>query len=153
MTMIVALAAHALAAVIWVGGMFFAYTALRPAAGALPPAERLPLWRRSFARFFRWVWIAIAVLLVTGYWIVFVEWGGFAAAGIHVHIMQGLGILMMLLFLHLWFAPYKRLQRALDAGDLPAAAGQLDRIRRIVAINLALGLIVVAVAVTGRYWG
>ncbi len=152
MAMSIALAAHALAAVVWVGGMFFAYMAMRPAAGPLPPAERLPLWRRTFARFFAWVWTAILVLLASGYWIVFVEWGGFAAAGLHVHIMQGLAIIMMLLFLHLWFAPYARLRRALDSGDLNRAAGDLDQIRRIVAINLALGLAVVAIGASGRYW-
>ena len=151
--MTIALAAHALAAAIWVGGMFFAYMALRPAAGPLPPAERLPLWQRSFARFFRWVWAAIAVLLATGYWIVFFEWGGFAAAGIHVHVMQALGILMMLLFLHLWFAPYGRFRRALGAGDLAGAAAQLDQIRRIVGINLLLGLVVIAIGASGRSWG
>lgn len=153
MTMTIALAAHALAAAVWVGGMFFAYMALRPAAGPLPPADRLPLWRRSFARFFRWVWAAIAVLLVTGYWIIFGEWGGFAAAGVHVHIMQTLGIIMMLLFLHIWFAPYRRLQRGLNAGDLAAAGRALDQIRRFVAINLALGLAVIAVGASGRHWG
>ena len=37
----VGIALHTLAAVIWVGGMFFAYLVLRPSAGALarnPPA-------------------------------------------------------------------------------------------------------------------
>ena len=41
--MIVGLFLHILAAVIWVGGMFFAHQMLRPAAGKLDPAQRLPL--------------------------------------------------------------------------------------------------------------
>ena len=149
MTMSLAIAIHALAAVVWVGGMFFAYMALRPAAAALPPAERLPLWRRTFAGFFVWVWASILALPATGYWIIFGEWNGFASAGLHVHIMQGLGIVMILLFLHLWFAPWRRLRRLVDAGDLAGGAGQL---RRIVAINLVLGLVAVAVATSGRFW-
>jgi uncharacterized membrane protein len=40
-----------------------------------------------------------------------------------------------------------------DASDFPAAAAQLNQIRRIVEFNLALGLIVVVVGATGRYWG
>ena len=148
----IALAVHALAAVVWVGGMFFAYMALRPAIGPLPPSERLALWRRTFGKFFVWVWLAIAALLATGYWIVFFVLGGFASAGLHVHIMQGIGIVMMLLFAHLWFAPWKRLQGALDANDLPLAAEKLNQIRLIVVTNLTLGLIVVAVAVSGRFW-
>ena len=89
------LVAHLLAAVIWVGGMFFAYMALRPsAAQVLEPPERLRLWRAVLARFFAWVWGAIVVLLVTGYSLV-PMYGGMAVVGVHVHIMQGIGLLMM----------------------------------------------------------
>jgi uncharacterized membrane protein len=66
--------------------------------------------------------------------------------------MQATGLLMMALFLHLYFAPWRRLCRALDAGDDEAAAAQLDQIRKIVAINLVLGLITVAIGAGGRYW-
>lgn len=149
----IATALHALAAVVWVGGMFFAYMAMRPAVGPLAPAERLALWRRTFDRFFLWVWASIAVLLVTGYWIVFGELGGFGGAGAHIHIMQAVGLLMIALFLHLWFAPFGRLRKALAASDLKTAAVQIDQIRMIVGINLVLGLVTVAIGASGRYWG
>jgi uncharacterized membrane protein len=150
MTLLLAL--HVLAAVAWVGGMFFAYMVLRPSAGPLEPAQRLPLWRRVFGRFFPWVWASVAVLLVSGYAMVLLFLGGFRGVGLHVHIMQGTGILMMLLFFHLYFAPWKRFQGALDRGSLPDAAKSLDQIRMIVATNLALGLITVVVGATGRWW-
>jgi uncharacterized membrane protein len=143
---------HILSAVIWVGGMFFAHQMLRPAAGKLAAAERLPLWRRVFARFFPLVWVIIAALLVSGYGMM-AALGGFGRAGLHVEIMQGIGIVMILAFGHLYFAPWKRFSRAVDAGDLAAAAPQLDQIRRIVGFNLVLGLIVVVIGATGRYWG
>lgn len=148
-----AIALHALAAVIWVGGMFFAYMALRPAVGPLEPPARLALWKRTFDRFFLWVWLSIVLLLATGYWIVFGAFGGFANVGIHVHIMQAIGIVMMLLFLHLWFAPYRRLGKALDANDMPAGAKQIGQIRMLVGTNLLLGIIVVVIGASGRYWG
>ncbi|NIR59652.1 MAG: hypothetical protein GWO02_09080 [Gammaproteobacteria bacterium] len=150
-----ALALHALAAVVWVGGMFFAYMALRPAAGAvLEPPQRLPLWARTFGRFFPWVWAAVIALLATGYWMIFAGMGwGMAQAPVHVHIMQGLGILMMLIYLHVFFAPYRRLRRAVEAQDWPAGGKALGQIRVLVAINLVIGLIVVAVASGGRYLG
>ena len=45
--MSVTITLHLLSAVIWVGGMFFAYMVLRPAAATLlEPPQRLPL-RRS----------------------------------------------------------------------------------------------------------
>jgi len=147
--MAVSLALHALAAVVWVGGMFFAYVALRPAAGALAPGERLPLWRRTFARFFVAVWVSVVLLLATGYLMIFAYLGGFGGAGIHVHVMHLIGIVMILLFLHLYFAPWRRLRRRLDGEDLEGAAAELDRIRRIVAVNLALGLITVAIGSSG----
>lgn len=148
-----AITAHVLAAVVWVGGMFFAYLALRPtAAGLLEPPLRLALWTGVFERFFPWVWAAIVLLLASGYWIIFAVFGGFAFAGPHIHIMQALGLLMILLFLYLYFAPFKRLQRAVAAEDWAGGGQQLNTIRRIIAINLTLGLLVVAIGSGGRYW-
>jgi uncharacterized membrane protein len=150
--MTIGLLVHALAAVIWVGGMFFAYMVLRRATGSIDAHARLDLWGQVFRQFFPWVWASIGALLVSGYGMIFFGLGGFAGAGVHVHIMQATGLLMMALFLHLYFAPWRRLRRALDAGDRQAAAVQLDQIRRIVAINLVLGLITVAIGASGRYW-
>jgi uncharacterized membrane protein len=132
--------------------MFFAYVALRPSAGALEPALRLPLWHRVFGRFFPWVWASILALLASGYFMVFAGFGGFGGVGLHVHVMQTTGILMMMLFLHLFFAPWKRFRRAIAAGDLAAAGKNLEQIRILVATNLILGLVTVIVGASGRYW-
>lgn len=150
MTLLVAL--HALAAVIWVGGMFFAYMVLRPSASPLEPPSRLALWSRVFGRFFPWVWASIIALLASGYAMLFLRFGGFAGAPLHVNIMQATGILMMLLFLHLYFAPWRRFFSAAEAGALPDAGAALNQIRMIVAINLVLGLVTVAVGASGRFW-
>ena len=75
--MSLAVALHALAAVIWVGGMFFAYVVLRPSVAELAAPERLLLWRRVLGRFFTWVLGCIAVLLLSGYHMVFAGFGGF----------------------------------------------------------------------------
>ncbi len=146
-------AIHALAAVVWVGGMFFAYMALRPSMGPLEPPVRVALWARVFGKFFPWVLLAVLVLLASGFWIIFVEWGGFANAGHHVHVMLLLGLIMMALFGHLYFAPFKRLRAALAAGDTHCAAKQSAKRRIIVATNLVLGLLTVVIGASGRYWG
>jgi uncharacterized membrane protein len=148
-----ALIVHILAAVVWVGGMFFAVLVLRPATGALDAAPRLALWGRVLERFFRWVIAAIVLLLASGYGMVFAVFGGFRAIGLDVQIMQGIGIVMMLLFFHLYFAPWRRFKAALARGDNAVAARQLNQIRWIVTLNLILGLITVAVGGSGRYWG
>jgi uncharacterized membrane protein len=149
----VALIVHTLSAVVWVGGMFFALLMLRPATGPLEPPVRLALWGRVFQRFFPWVIAAIVLLLVSGYAMIFGVFSGFRGIGLHVHIMQGLGIVMMLLFFHLYFAPWRRFRAALARQDHPDAARQLNQIRWIVTINLALGLVTAAVGGSGRYWG
>ena len=144
---------HILAAIVWIGGMFFAVLVLRPSAGPLEPPERLALWRRVFARFFPWVWLSLVVLLGTGYGMMFEGFEGFADSPLHVHLMLGIGWLMVLIYLHLWFVPYKRFKAALDAGDPPVAAKNLNQIRWIVTTNLALGLINAVIGASGRYWG
>src|SRR5438045_3318348 len=133
--------------------MFFALIVLRPAAGLLEPGPRLQLWLVVLGRFFSWVIAAIVLLLVSGYAMVFWVYAGFQGIGLHIHIMQGIGILMMLLFFHLYFAPWRRYRAALVRQDHPEAARQLGQIRIIVAINLILGLVTVAVGGSGRYWG
>ena len=148
-----ALIVHILSAVVWVGGMFFALIVLRPATAALEPGARLGLWLRVFERFFAWVFAAIVLLLASGYAMIFGVYAGFRGIGLHVHIMQAIGIVMMLLFFHLYFAPWRRFRAALTRQDQATAAGQLAQIRLIVTINLLLGLVTVAVGSSGRYWG
>ena len=150
MALLVAL--HVLSAVVWVGGMFFAYMVLRHSVGPLEPAVRLALWHRVFCRFFPWVWASIVLLLISGYGMLFGYLGGFAAAGVHVHLMQGIGIVMMLLFLHLFFAPWRRFGQAIEREAFSEAAKELDQMRHIVAINLGLGFLTVIVGASGRFW-
>lgn len=147
------IAIHGLSAAIWVGGMFFAYICLRPSLGPLEPPQRLQLWGQVFRRFFAWVWIIAAALPLTGNFLIVSVYGGFANAGINVHIMNGIGWIMIVLFAVLYFIPYRRFNAAVGDQDWPLAAKNLNSIRRIVAINLALGLIVIAIATSGRYWG
>ncbi len=145
-------ALHALAAVVWVGGMFFAYVVLRPAAGFMEPAQRLTMWSNVFDRFLRWVWGATIVLLATGYYAVYADFGGFGQSGLHVAIMHGLGWIMIAIFLFLFFGPYRRYRAAVVVQDWPAAGRLLVVIRRTVAVNMALGLITVSVGASGRLW-
>ena len=148
----VALGLHLLAALVWVGGMFFAIMVLRLAAGELEPPVRAPLWGRVFAKFFPWVWMAVILLPLTVYLMMFAVWGGFPGSPMHIHIMHLLGLIMIAIYLHLWFAPYKRFRNALAASDIPTAGANLNQIRILVTINLVIGLITSVVGSTGRYW-
>lgn len=144
---------HVLSAVVWVGGMFFAYMALRPvAAQQLEPPQRLTLWVGVFSRFFPFVWLSVIFLLATGYNLMFSIWGGFANTPVYVHIMQALGIIMMLIYMHVYFAPFKRLKEAVTTQDWPAGGKQLNQIRQLISVNLSLGLLVVIIASGGRFF-
>lgn len=148
---VAAIALHVLSASLWVGGMFFAYQILRPvAATQLEPPARLRLWASVFARFFPWVWLFVLLLPATGYWLVFRLYGGLGGVGISIHLMQGLGWLMILIYMHVYFAPFRRLKEAVITEQWTQAGKQLNQIRQIVGINLVLGLAVITIAAAGR---
>jgi uncharacterized membrane protein len=140
---------HVLGIVIWVGGMFFAYVVLRPAASQLlAPPQRLPLWSGTLAGFFRWVWVAVALVLGSGFYMVI----GISEAGripLYVHAMLYVGLLMTLIFAYVFFSPFPALRRAVAGEDWSLAGSTLNRIRIAVAVNLALGLFNIVIATAG----
>lgn len=143
---------HVISVVIWVGGMFFAHQFLRPvAASQLEPPQRLALWVGVFKRFFPIVWIAIILLPLTGYIMIFSIWGNMSNTPVYVHLMNGLGIVMILIFLHVFFAPFNRLKNAVEKQEWPKGAAALNQIRMLVGINTVLGLLVIITATAGRF--
>ena len=59
--------------------------------------------------------------------------------------MITLGLAMIAIFGHIRLNLFRRLQRAVQAKDGPAGAGTLQRIRSWVAVNLAIGVVVIVV--------
>jgi uncharacterized membrane protein len=141
---------HIAAVSIWVGGMFFAYVCLRPVAAVqLEPPARLRLWRAVFGHFFPWVWAAVAMILASG--LIMMLAVGMKDAPVHWHLMLATGLIMMGVFAHVFFAPYRRLVRAVDASDWPAGGAALAQIRKLVGVNTALGFLTIALATLGRW--
>jgi uncharacterized membrane protein len=148
------LALHLLGAVLWVGGMAFALFVLRPAAHeVLQAPDRLALAQAAFRRFFLIVWHAMPIVLLTGWALFFLWHGGFAGARWSLHLMHLLGLIMGLVFFAIFFGPWGAMRRAMAAGDKPSAARALENIRKLVLMNLILGLIVVAFSGVGRIAG
>lgn len=147
--MTVSLFLHVLAVVVWVGGMFFAYMALRPvAASVLEPPQRLTLWAGVFGKFFPWVWASVVLILLTGLHML-MKLGG-AGAPHYIWTMLALGLAMMAIFAHVFFAPYGRLRRAVAQQDWKTGGAALGQIRRLIGINLGLGMLTLAVVFFGR---
>ena len=88
------LALHLLCAVVWVGGMFFALTVVRPGLAMLEPPQRVALHHRIFRRFFLVIWHAMPLILISGYALVFGVYGGFRHLPWNVNAMQGIGLVM-----------------------------------------------------------
>jgi uncharacterized membrane protein len=84
---------------------------------------------------------------------VFSIFGSFAGLPFYVNAMMVLGIAMMMLFFHIYFAPFKRLRGAVARLDNAEAGRQLGQIRWLVTAGLTLGLITIAFAAGGPYWG
>jgi len=140
---------HVLSIVVWVGGMFFAYMALRPvAADVLEPPLRLTLWAGVFGKFFPWVWASVVLILLTGLYMLMKLSG--AALPHYALAMLVLGVVMMLLFAHVFFAPYKKLKRAVSEQNWKAGGAALAQIRMLIGINLSIGLLTIAVVFIGR---
>ena len=141
--------AHLSSVIIWVGGMFFAYFCLRPAAvQVLDPPKRLPLWVATFKLFLRYAAYAVALIVVTGLAMFFQS--GFKYAPLGWHIMMTLGLVMAGVFVYVYALLYPRLRCHCEAGEGPAAAAALNKIRQMVGINLLLSLCTVAAAMAAR---
>jgi uncharacterized membrane protein len=142
--------AHVLAVVVWVGGMFVLHFAVRPSVARLQePAVRLTFLSSTLGRFMSWAALSIVVLLASGLAMILIG-GGFKNAHLSVHLMLAVGLVMMLLYLHIRFAPFKRMRAAVMASDWAAAAANLDVVRKMVLTNLVLGFITIAIATIGR---
>ena len=144
---------HLLGVIVWVGGMFFAHVALRPAAAeVLQPPQRLPLLAAVLGRFFFWVSVSIVLILVSGLAIMWIFASGGGRSGPHVHAMLALGLLMMAIFGHIRFAGYPRLVRAVAAQDWQAGGKAMAQIRQLVLVNLVLGFATAAIVFLLRGW-
>ena len=109
---------HLAAAIIWLGGMVFVLTSLRPVAIAqLQPSARLTLLSAVLVRFFMLAWVSVV------------------------------GLLMFAVFGHLYFGPFKRLKRAVARADWPRASVHLANIHMLVVTNFCLGWAAVAAVV------
>jgi uncharacterized membrane protein len=135
-------ALHLLGAVLWVGGMFFAYVILRPSLAAIEAPQRMLLHTQVFRKFFLLVWHVMPLILITGFAMLgFLN--GLANVPWQIHIMLGLGVVMAAVFLAIYFGPYRQFRRTTDRTRM---ASSLDNIRKLIGVNLILGLLTVIAA-------
>ncbi|MBP8203001.1 MAG: CopD family protein [Pseudomonas sp.] len=140
---------HLLSVIIWIGGMVFTYFFLHPALSSLDKPQRVNLMHIALGRFFRAALVAASLTLVSGLWMIgrvakqTVQSGGSFQMPLDWTVMAVLGVLMVAIFFHIRFALYKRLDRAVAAGDWDAGGTALASIRPWVGINILLGASIV----------
>lgn len=135
---------HVVGVAVWIGGMVFAHFCLRPSVADLQPAMRAPLMVAALGRFFDLVTVSLVLIWASG--LAMLMDVGFASAPIGWHVMMGIAAVMTLVFAVIRTRHYPAARRAVTVVDLPAAALALDAIRRLVMLNLGLGIAVIAVA-------
>jgi uncharacterized membrane protein len=141
---------HLLCAAFWVGGMATLHFAVRPAAVAtLEPPFRLRLMAATLRRFFVGVDAAVTLLFVSGVAMI-LQMGGFGAVHWRVQAMMGIAIVMAAIYAYIRASVFKALRRAVEESAWPVAAASLNTVRRLVSLNLVLGVAVFAVAILGQ---
>ena len=142
---------HLLAIVVWLGGMVFVHFFLRPSLSTLEPPVRLRLMHEVLGRFFQAVLVVSLLTLGSGVWMLgrvakqVVQAGGSFQMPVSWTVMAVLGTLMVAIFMHIRFALFKRLARAVAASDWPAGGAALGQIRQWVLVNLVLGTVILLV--------
>ncbi len=135
------LSLHLLAMAAWLGGAAYTVLVMRPSLGLLDGTQRSSVQLQTLTRYFRLVWHAMPVVLVTGWLMLAFPLGGFNDPDWHVQAMQGLGVVIALLFAYAYFKPLRKVRRAIR----PQPA-DFDRVRSLVSVNLYLGVLVVVIA-------
>ena len=137
---------HLIAGIVWLGGMTFMLFALRPAALATLEAQsRAQLMGQVWRRFFALVLAAIVVLFATGTHLYTQTFRaarlatGEGSVPLGWNIMLVLGLAMMLIFGHIYFAGFKKYKRAVAASEWPLAAKAAGLIHTMTVINFCLG--------------
>ena len=135
------LALHLLGMAVWVGGSASMLFVLRPSLNLLDQTQRVSVDLQSLRRFLRLVWHVMPIVLLTGWAMEIFREGGFANADWRINVMQGLGILMALVFAYVYFVPFRKARRALR----PKPA-MFETIRSLIATMLVIGVAIVLVA-------
>ena len=86
------------------------------------------------------------LLPVSGVGMLHMHFNGFETAPRYVQVMMGLYVVMTALFIRIQALMLPELRTAVTAQDWPAGAAVLGKIRRLVGINLIVGLVLVAIA-------
>jgi uncharacterized membrane protein len=150
MSYVIALFIHLLCAAFWVGGMATMHFAVRPSAVAtLEPPLRLRMMAATLRRFFVGVDASVTLLFASGVGMIMAA-GGFRGLHWRIEAMMSIAIVMAAIYVYIRASVFRAMRRAVEESAWPVAAARLDTVRKLVTLNLVLGVVVFAVATIGR---
>ena len=124
---------HVVGVLIWIGGMFYTLFVLRPSLSVIS-TDRASFVETVMGRFFKFVWIAILLLLITG---------GYRAH-IHIHslvfdLKLFVYTVMVLIFSYIYFVLFQKLKKS----TLEENPFLIKKITLLIKTNFGLGLLVI----------
>jgi len=142
---------HVIAAVIWIGGMIAIRFAVHYATPSIEePKVKLKLTLELLKRFFKLVWIAIAVLIVTA---VFMTIGfDFKSTDLSpiAHAKEGIWTVMTLVFIYIVMKRNKAQQYFDEGNMLECKKNLLPIAGYLIPINITLGIIALYLGIVLR---
>lgn len=150
MSYVIPLFIHLLCAAFWVGGMATMHFAVRPSAVAtLEPPLRLRMMAATLRRFFVGVDASVTLLFASGVAMILAA-GGFRGLHWRIEAMMSIAIAMLAIYVYIRASVFRAMRRAVDESAWTVAAARLNTVRKLVTVNLVLGVIVFGVATVGR---
>jgi uncharacterized membrane protein len=143
-------AVHQIGAIVWIGSLFFVRLVLLPSTGALKrPMSRMRVRLQAYKRLFRWGWVGLLIVWGSGLWSLKIMEP--AMLPTHVLMMAGMAAAMVLLHLVGFFAFYLNMAAAVEEDRLIRAAKNNYWMRKLIWINLLLGLAATVLGASGAY--
>ncbi|MDR0702464.1 MAG: hypothetical protein LBF61_08685 [Azoarcus sp.] len=136
-----ALFLHLTGVALWVGGIVFIRVCL------VSPALTVAQWAEALEHFFPLSWTSIALIVITGGFMLIAV--GVAHAPPGWIIMTILGAIMIAVFASVWFGPWAALRAALAKGGLAQAREAMRHINKRLDIVLVLATLTSVVATLG----
>lgn len=149
--MTVALPLHIVAAIVLLGGLFFASVVFRPIARDLDIETASTLRQQVWSRFFAWGWVSLLLILATGIAMVFLRFGGFSGVPLIHRANMAIGIPAMALFGYVFFGPWHEYRRRVARRDWSAAQEEIKRIHVLMGVIVGLGFVASVVSAIGRF--
>jgi uncharacterized membrane protein len=146
----IAHAVHQIGVLIWIGSLFFVRLVLLPATAATrAPMDRMSFRLAAYRRMFRWGWVSMLLVWGSGLWSLRAP--ELTKLPLHVEIMAAIAGVMVLLHLVGFLVLYLNMEIAVQEERLIGAAKNNFWMRKLIWVNLILGLAAALLGASGGY--